>query len=394
MRKQFHRLFVALFACFLLGVLVSQSFAAKEIHALVLADRTTTRMDPKIYYCFSSAARTAKTPEPVRFFFDTLNPGTHQAEPDGELEQAMDEIRLHLDVAVGIVVDLRQRLKPGQSVYAAVEDYIHKHPESVLAKASQGIGNIMADYDFLIVEPTYTTVIHPLFYNPDVTEVEVGYATFQDVKDTLCGLFFIRSALEQGTVVFGSCHGAQLGWLMAGGGLTRVSKYTGDEPVQAYFARRNPYGYGTEIWWFDTMLNNDDPVNRHLNSPTVYPLPEPFAQGQKGLYITKEVNHTLAMIPPIPPKAEVLSYHPMSSNQQSSADLEITDDIPGFPMITDTARKNFKRLLKKLTIIDSFTYKTLYGFQYHPQETEDEFDIRTLFEYLVIQVAQHTPSNQ
>ncbi len=380
--------------CLFLSIPTPQAHAEKEIHALVLTDRTATRMESKIYHCFVSAALTAKTSEPVEFVFSAVNPAIPQAEPVRQLEQAMDAVRHNLAASVDDIIDLRKRLKPAQSMVEAVEQYIQSHPESSLGKASQGLTKIMTGYDFLIVEPTYETVIHPLFYNPEVKEVEMGYASLQDVKDTLCGLLLIRAALEQGVIVFGTCHGAQLGWLLAGGGLTRVSKYTGDEPMQAYYLRRNPHGYGTEIWWFNSMLNNDDPIHQHRNTNTVYPLPEPFAQGREGLYIIKEVNHTLAMTPPIPANADVFSYHPLSVNQPSDAELEITGPIPGYPLITESSRKKFKDTLKKLTIVDAYKYKTLYGFQYHPQEAHDELDIPVLFEYLVNLVASRISVEQ
>ena len=392
-RRYLHLLFLVM-VCLFLTATVSRATTQKEVQVLVLTDRIASRMEPQIFYAFRSAAKTAETSQRIEFLFTVFNPYSPCIEGRDDLKKAMFEIRETLDLVVGVVVDLRYRLKPGQTLFNAVNGYARSHPSSSISRLKQAVENLMANYGFLIVESTAETVIHPIFYNPDVKKVEVGYAKANDIKDTLYGLFFIQAALDHGKPVYGTCHGAQLGWLLAGGGLTRLFACPGEEPSGAYFSRRNPHTGQTEIWWMDGMLNTHDPLTYHDSGQIIYPLPELFAKGRKGLYINKDFNHTLAMTIPIPPQAEVLSYHPLSRNMRDDATHEITDPIPGYPMVTDVARTRFKSMLKEILIVDVFKYKTLFGFQFHPQETYDEFAASAVFEYLTVLIDKRFPNDK
>lgn len=358
--------------------------AERVVDVLVITDRAATRMQPEIHHAFRDASKTAPTPSGVRFKFTVFNPYLPQANLLAtELGRSRAEIRGQLGLVVGVVSDLKQGLEPGQSMVERVRDYAGEYPRSSIAELRRQVAELMGRYDFLIIESTGATVIHPIFYNADVNAVEVGYATADDVKDTLYGLFFLESALQQGKPIFGTCHGAQLGWMLLGGGLTRLFEYTDEEPSGAYMARTNPNTGLTEFWWMDRMLNSRNPNDKTEYGSIAYALTEPFAKGREGVLVNKDFNHTLAMTTPIADGAEVLSYHPLSINQRDDASDEIMGPIDDYPMITDASRAKFRSMLKEIVIVDAFRYKTLYGFQFHPQYTVDDLATAAIFEYLV-----------
>jgi gamma-glutamyl-gamma-aminobutyrate hydrolase PuuD len=350
---------------------------------LVITDRAATRMQPEIHHAFRDAAKRGETSSAVKFKFTVFNPYLPASASSSPIGVATAEIRGQLPLVVGVVSDLKRRLAPGQSMVNAVQDYARRYPGSAIAELQRLVGGLMEHYDLLIIESTGATVIHPIFYNPDVGEVEVGYATADDIKDTLYGLFFLESALEQGKPIFGTCHGAQLGWMLLGGGLTRLFDYTEEVPSGAYIARRNPNTGLTEFWWMDRMLNSRNPKDKTEYGDIAYPLTEPFAQGREGKLVNKDFNHTLAMTAPIPAGVEVLSHHPLSIGECAEASVEIDGPIDGYPMVTKASRERFWSLLKEIEIIDAFAYKTLYGFQFHPQYTVDDQETAAIFEYLV-----------
>ena len=289
---------------FSLALSATQALADKEVQVLVITDRVFNRMEPQLFHAFRSAAAKARTSEKIDFIFTVFNPDSPQSLVEPDLKKTTAMVRQDLTLAMGIVADLRGSLKPRQSLFQTVLDYADKHPASSLNRLRRTINEVMTNYGFLIVEPTWETVVHPIFYDPRVFEVEVGYAKSEDIKDTLLGLFFIQAALDQGKPVFGSCHGAQLGWLLAGGGLTRLFDYTEEEPSGAYFTRRNPQSGKTEIWWIDRMLNSCDPLRQQESGPILYPVPEPFAREGSGKYFLKDFSHTLAMTTPDPARGE------------------------------------------------------------------------------------------
>ncbi|QEY31439.1 hypothetical protein EVJ50_03405 [Synechococcus sp. RSCCF101] len=362
---------------------VAQARPQGGIDVLVVTDRAEARMQPEIFHAFRTAARTVPALTRPRLRFSVFNPHIPDEKPASPMGLSNQVIRSQLPLVVGVVSDLRQRLPAGQSLVDAVMDHSRRHPRSSLAALQRSLAEVMARHDGLIVESTGETVIHPIFYNPAVRELEVGYASIDDVKDTLYGLFLLDAALEQGKPIFGTCHGAQLGWMLLGGGLTRLFPYTEEEPSGAYVARRNPHTGATEFWWMDRMLNSRDPLDPRVYGDVAYPLTEPFAQGRDGRLVNKDFNHTLAMTTPIPSGVEVLSYHPLSQHAQSTAGEEITTPIEGYPMVTDASRARFWALLRDIVIVDAFVHRTLFGFQFHPQYTVEDRSTLAIFEVLL-----------
>jgi gamma-glutamyl-gamma-aminobutyrate hydrolase PuuD len=250
-------------------------------------------------------------------------------------------------------------------------------------------------FSYLIIESTGRTVIHPIFYDKDIKSVEVGFATAEDIKDTLYAMMLLHIAFEQKKPIFGTCHGAQLGYLHAGGGIKRLFEDIQTPDHGAYYPRRNPHGGPREIWQIDRMLNARDLNDHYKFSLLKYPLPEIFRHSDDKdteRYINRDFNHTLAMTTPVPKSIDVISYHPLSSFQKIK-NQGINDKIEEYPQVTKEAIDKFKASLKINTIVDIFTYKTLVAFQHHPHYTYDDVDNVAIFEYLLKDICKHLKIN-
>ena len=240
----------------------------------------------------------------------------------------------------------------------------------------------MTDFSFLIIESTATTIVHPIFYRPDVFTEKAVKAVADDIKDTLYGLLFIQAAFDQNKPIFATCHGAQLGYLHAGGGLTKIFKEKENPYSETFYARKNPHEGPEELWQIDVELNARQRDDLSVFSTLKYPLPDIFkhpGEEKKEKYINKDFRHTLAMTSPIPEKIEVLSFHPLSSKSRKDEKYEIRSH----PAINDEQLIKFKGSLKDIPVVDAFRYRTMLGFQYHPHYTYDDLDTSAIFDYLV-----------
>ena len=355
----------------------------KSIYTLVVTDRLHMRMQPELYYAFKTTAKKMYG-DHLDFRFSVFNPFMAIDIEPIEWSEVQQEIAEILEYIIGYVVDIKRTTKR-RLLFDAVLLHIKKYPNSSVALLYKKLENIMERYSYVIIESTGKTVIHPIFYNKDIKSVEVGIATADDIKDTLYGMMLLNIAFEQGKPVFGTCHGAQLGYLHAGGGIKRLFDDIQTPDHGAYYPRRNPHGGPREIWQIDTMLNARDLNDHDKFTLLKYPLPKIFRQPEDNdteRYINRDFNHTLAMTTPVPKNIEVISYHPLSSFQKIK-DQSIDDRIEEFPQITKDAISKFKTSLKINTIVDIFRYKTLMAFQHHPHYTYDDVDNVAIFEYLI-----------
>ena len=80
---------------------------------------------------------------------------------------------------------------------------------------------------------------------------------------------------------------------------------------------------------------------------------------------------------------EVISFHPLSLKKGEADKYEIKGDVSGYPQVQDANREVFNNALHRGVIVDLFKYKTLLGFQYHPQYTYDSLQTSAVFDYLV-----------
>jgi|GEM_PF-1800584 gamma-glutamyl-gamma-aminobutyrate hydrolase PuuD len=403
--KIFPRSFVMLFILLAITMLFAPRTYAKtskdviQIKTLVLTDRTNKRMQPEIFHALTDGAnRLNKTDkDKIKFKFTVFNP--YLASPTANKPFAKQQRRIMnlLNKSVSTVQTIDEEMPINQDLFTNILAYIKKNPYSNLAALQEEINTIIPRYNFIIIESTGATVIHPIFYNKKVNNVEVGYATTDDIKDTLYGLFVLDAALKNKKPVLGFCHGAQLAYLHAGGTLGRHVPYTVEQPnivKGATYARNNPHGGEVESWQIDAMLNSRDLNDRTVYSENKYPLPKQIhAVVHKGetmkKYLSKDFNHTLAMEGPAPKLIEVFSYHPLSQNSSAAqrqyelTPKEVAKYNEEYPRLDAASIKKFKKTMHQRKIVDAFLYKSILGFQYHPQYTYGTLDTSDVFQYII-----------
>jgi gamma-glutamyl-gamma-aminobutyrate hydrolase PuuD len=365
----------------------------KTIHTLVITDRVQIRMQPELYYAFKTTSKKMYGNQ-LDFRFAIFNPFLAEEIEPVEWSEVQKEIAEILEYIIGYVVDIKRTTKR-RSLFDAILLHIKKYPNSSLAILYKKIEDVMEKYSYLIIESTGRTVIHPIFYNKEIKSVELGIATADDIKDTLYGMMFLDIAFKQKIPIFGTCHGAQLGYLHAGGAIKRLFDNIQTPHHGSYYPRRNPHGGPREIWQIDTMLNTRDLDDHDKFTLLKYPLPEIFRRPEDKdteRYINRDFNHTLAMTSPVPKCIDVISYHPLSSFQKIKNE-KIEDKIEEYPQITKDAIDKFKASLKINTIVDIFKYKTLMAFQHHPHYTYDDVDNVAIFEYLLKDLCTHLKIN-
>jgi len=365
-----------------------------QIKTLVLPDREHARMQPELFHALTDSANKHYGKDKLRFKFVIFKPYLAKTvSSDADVIQQRRILNL-LNKSIATVEELKLKKDEKTSLLQRVERYIQENPHSHLAKAKKEITSIMKKYNFLVIESTGATVVHPIFYRKDIKNAEVGYATTDDIKDTLYGMFFLDAALEQNKPILGFCHGAQLAYLHAGGGLGRHVPFTPQTPAEtkgAYYLRKNPHGGPVETWQIGTMLNTRDFDDYSKYGMTKYPLPKQMVapNDQTKKYVNKDFNHTLAMTTPIPKAIEVFSYHPLSKEENSQAHLyELTPQQlkslkKQYPQVSEESIKIFKNTMKQREIVDTFRYKSMLGFQYHPQYTYGDLDTSALFSYVI-----------
>ncbi len=353
----------------------------KIVNTLVIPDRIVERIQPEIFYSFKEAAKKSKEDKPIQFKFYEFNPYHFPVEPPLKLAHSKQRIMDLCNQTVDTVVEIKKGITKGTLLFDAILDYIKKNKDSQLSELKSEIEKVLSWFSFLIIESTATTIVHPIFYRPDVFTETAVKAVPDDIKDTLYGLLFIQAAFDQEKPIFATCHGAQLGYLHAGGGLTKIFK-EGGRYSDTYYARKNPYEGPEELWQIDVELNARQRDDLNIFSTLKYPLPDIFkhpGEEKEQKYINKDFRHTLAMTSPIPDKIEVLSFHPLSSKSRKDEKYEFRSH----PAISEEQVVKFKGLLKDIPVVDAFRYKTMLGFQYHPHYTYDDLDTSSIFDYLV-----------
>ncbi|MBL7072647.1 MAG: hypothetical protein ISS33_02555 [Candidatus Omnitrophica bacterium] len=345
-----------------------------EIDALVIPSRNHTRMQPEIFYAFKTSAN-----ELAPFFklwFVVFNPFKHEVLEDGADDQK--EFLELLNKCVGEVVAIKKANPQTSELLKDIRGYMKKNPESRLAELHEKLEKLMEDFEFLILESSDTYGIHPMFYEPGVTLVDTpDGANADDIMEALYGLFFIDAAFKQNKLIWGTCHGLQLGYVHAGGKLGRLFEYKEGGHDVCFKASGRERGKD-EIWNIDKVLTNQTEEPESVEySRVVYPVPEIF-KGKENeseeMYMNKDFYHSFALIKPVPDDIKVISYHPLSEYQEEGLDEEFNEE--------------FEEVFKDQVVIDAYTYKTMLGTQYHPQYTYDELQTAVVFDYLVKQLVE------
>jgi len=347
-----------------------------EINTLVIPSRNHTRMQPEIYYSFMNSAKHIKSP--MDFDFELFNPFMYT---DENIEGVEKEFLNLFHNCVDEVVQIKKANPKSSKLLDDIRIYIKTNPKSHLAEAYRRIKDIMNEYQFLIIESSDTFGLHPMFYKPDVFSIETpDGANEKDLIETLYDLLFIDAAFAQNKSIWGTCHGAQAGYIHAGGMLGRLFEYKKGGYEDVELKKHAPKYIEEETWRIDTMLYTQEPgTNYQRTSIMVYEAPDIYKPENKKdveMYLNKDFQHSFGMIKPIPEEIEVISYHPLSQ-YKSKVDNEKYQAF----------NKEFKNIMKDQVIVDAYRYRTMMGTQYHPQYTYDDMETSVVFDYLIRQIA-------
>ncbi len=350
-----------------------------EIDVLVLSSRRFARMEPETFYALKD---TAKQIEPsLNMKFVLFNPLKYEI--IGETPKYYSKLKKFHDLLIECVpevVAIKRANPKTDKLLNNIHTYIKRNPEAYLAKLHKRIDQLMEDFQFLIVDPRCTYGVHSIFFKPGVTRINTADgATAEDIMVTLYGFFFLDAAFRQDKPVWGSCYGAQLGYVHAGGKLGRLFEYKKDGYDVSFKKKSQKPGGEEEIWYIDRWLYTHKKGTYYYEYGIVaYPVPEVFKASEEQdekMYINKDFEHYLAMVEPIPDEIKLISYHPMSEYKDSGVGKEYQE-----------FNKAFKKVFKNQVIVGAYKYKTMLGTQYHPQFTYDDLETSIIFKYLIGQV--------
>jgi len=350
-----------------------------EVDTLVVSSRNHTRMQPEIFYAFKVSAEKVEPILDMEFMI--FNPFKYDVHEEGPKFQK--KLKGFLDIlneCVPEVVAIKKANPQTDKLLSDIHEYIRKNPKSNLAKLHSKIEEFMEEFEFLIIESSDTYGIHPMFYKPNITQVETSEgANEKDIIEALYGLFFIDAAFKQNKPIWGTCHGAQMGYVHAGGRLGRLFEYNEDS-YDVHFRKRGQKNAEVETWRIGKTLNTQEEDEKYIeHGLAVYPVPKIFKGKEKHgkkMFMNKDFDHSFAMIEPVPDDIQVISYHPLSEYKEKSTSGKYEE-----------FNKDFEKIFKNQIIVDAYKYKTMIGTQYHPQYTHDDLETPIVFEYLVEQLA-------
>ncbi|MBW1852366.1 MAG: hypothetical protein JRJ15_13250 [Deltaproteobacteria bacterium] len=357
------------------------------VNTLSIVDRIAQRIMPELYYALKTAA--SNNPDQnISFKFTVFNPRKNDyMNLNPEFDKNSLKVLNYIKNGIQEIISIKKALKSDEEIIEAFLKYINNNSNSNLSKAYSYVELIMRDYGFLIIEPTYISIVHPIFWDKDCKSSFSKGANINDIIDTAYAIMFLDVAIKTNKPVIGQCHGAQIGFLYAGGKLKKIFDIKKEEKLQpAIYGRKNPYGGPCEIWNIDELLQD-----RYWNDPSIvelvkYPVPEYIKKymgiKEKEIYLNKEIQQTLAMINK-PSDITIFTYHPLSANNIKDS-YEFNPEIAKkYPYLTKEATNNFAELIIKDIIIDFYKYKTMIGTQYHPQITYNDYDTKIFFDFII-----------
>lgn len=379
-RKSVRAIFILAFLLVFVNAAFAGTEATKEIevNTLVIPSRNHTRMQPEIFYAFKTSATRI---EPfVKMNFVVFNPFRHALVEEGmTFQKKLAEFMELLNRCVTEVVAVKKANPHSGALLKQIRFYMKAHPKSPLSELYARIQTLMKDFQLLVIESSDTYGPHPIFYEPNVTIVDTPEgANAQDIMETLYDLFFVDAAFKQHKAIWGTCHGAQIGYIHAGGKLERLFAYK-DNGYDVDFKKTGQRNFQVETWHINKTLNTHKKDSEYYEyGMALYPVPQMFKGGEKQdkkLYMNKDYEHSLGMVEPIPKDIEVISYHPFSEYKQKHPEKANRDD-----------NEAFSDVLKSQILVDAYRYKTMLGTQYHPQYTYDDLETSIIFDYLVGQL--------
>ncbi|MCP4178266.1 MAG: hypothetical protein GY756_10910 [bacterium] len=357
------------------------------INTLVISDRIHTRIQPEIYFAFESASKNSDIQDGVKLLYSLFNPFMAKYQfPTAFFNRQIEFMKLLNSDLSQKIIDIRKKMKKKDTLWQAIQKYMEKKSDSILSKVYGEVESFLTEFSFIIIESTARTAIHPFYYDSKQTDIDYDFAKEYDLIDALLGLFYIDISLKHNIPVFGTCHGAQLAYLHAGGGMKRLVNPYYFVPENYYYPKHNPHDGPVEIWQFDEdLLNARNIRNGSEISIVRTPLPDLFKSEAKNekQYINRDFNQTLAMTAPVPENIDILLYHPLSMFISEAEEYEVKEEILEYPEVSKDKIKKFKKFLKPDVIVDAFTYGSIYAFQHHPHYDYDFESNSEIFKYLI-----------
>ena len=344
-----------------------------NINTLVIVDREHARMSPELHYALKKSAKNKKLN--ISFNFKVFNPlKIKNIDANQEYKTISKDIYALIDQSIPQVVEIKKQLTNKQTMSDALFSYIDNHPKEKLYQAKSLISKLMCNYDVLIIEPTGSTVVHPVFYNKETITLDGLGANKADLIETIYAFLFLDYAIKHNMPVIGMCHGAQIGYIYFGGSLQKIFNPSKTNDTTRLYFQKNKYGGPIEAWNIGGFLNN-----RHWKDPSKirkskYPLPV-FLKKSLGLasqypvFINKEILQTLAMIMPVPDGFKIYTKHPLSrfNKKQQKYGIKHSKRPAKYHNISKDNLSEFSSSLCDRLVVDFYHYKTMFATQYHPQ---------------------------
>jgi gamma-glutamyl-gamma-aminobutyrate hydrolase PuuD len=313
----------------------------------------------------------------LRIDFVLFNPFQAEVSEEGERFQTyQQDMMALLEQCVDEVMRVKAESPEPTPLLERLRAYLRQNPDSHLAELNRRLDELMEDFDFLVIESSDTYGAHPIFYAPEERRlITPEGATRADLIETLYGLLLIDAAFRQDKPVWGSCHGAQLGYIHAGGRLGRLFDYRRDG-YDAELIKSSDYDQTPEAWHIDHTLDTNKKGTPYFEyGRAIYPLPRLFNDTPEeagGLFLNKDFEHAFGMVAPVPEAITVISFHPLSQYRERPA-----EDLP------KVQNAEFLKILRDQELVDAYTYRTMLGTQYHPQYTYGDLATSKVFDYLL-----------
>ncbi|QIV95895.1 hypothetical protein EDC55_10587 [Allofrancisella inopinata] len=275
----------------------------------------------------------------------------------------------------------------------------------------ENIKYFISHYKGLIIESTGTTGVHPIFYKKNVVigqenHDKCGHRSNNSLFICFFSLVALDTAIKSNKVIYGTCHGAQLGWILLGGGMEKIPFVDNPslEGIAQWSRTHKTQNNNKGLLMHDGMISLFKDVIDYKNIPL-----DTFKHNYEYLkiindnnlhensekfeyYINKDFNHTLLMTAPIPDKEQLSidSYHPLSSIPGAKDSLIKFSDTNLYPNEYVGRGDEYSKDIGKQIIVDAFHYNTFYGFQYHPQYTFKNSDTALIFHRIIFDLYKIT----
>ncbi len=259
-----------------------------------------------------------------------------------------------------------------KSIMAILNEAIAKAPNTAMSVLKRKLYDYMEKFDFLVIEDSFTGDAF-INGNSKVLSLEKE-CIVKDFGQAIYSLFLLDAALKQRKIIWGTCYGAQIGWLYAGGKINKIMKTNNKKKI--FIDVPKDVGEGYEKWVIDDgfIATEIFGIGYIVKTNKKYKLPGGTLNNtdtDKTYFVNKNYSHGNWMLYKKLPGMNILSMHPFSEYKSRSMKFY---SVKGKEIV----HKN----LNNMKIVDSYTYKTMVGTQYHPHLTYDQYDSDLIFKSL------------